>query len=138
MSDISQDDLDAMRHTAAHVLAAASVRLRPETRLGVGPAIEDGFYHDIDVDVHYTEQDLPKLQKEMERIKKMNLSIAHREISKEEAKKLFAQDPYKLELIDEIEDLPLLAGERLLRGHGRVLRRKSEGSMHRTAAEAQG
>lgn len=99
-----REDIEAMRHTAAHVLAAASTKLRPETRLGVGPAIDDGFYHDIDVDERYSESDLGALQEEMEKIRKMNLPITHREIPKDEARKLFAHDPFKLELIDEIED----------------------------------
>lgn len=99
----SPPDLAAMRHTAAHVLAAASRRLRPDTKLGVGPDIENGFYHDLDVAEHYTEADLAALQEEMEKIKEQDLPITHREVSKEEARQLFAHDPYKLELIDEIE-----------------------------------
>lgn len=99
--DIS--NLESMRHTAAHILAAASAHLRPDTKLGVGPAIEDGFYHDIDVAERYTEEDLIALQAEMEKIKERDLPITQREVSKDEAKKLFAHDPYKLELIDEIE-----------------------------------
>lgn len=95
--------LDAMRHTAAHVLAAASKQLNPETRLGVGPAIENGFYHDIDVDERYTEADLARLQATMHEIQKKDLPIEQREISKSEARKLFAHDPFKLELIDEID-----------------------------------
>lgn len=95
--------LAAMRHTAAHVLAAASTQLRPETRLGVGPAIEDGFYHDIDVDEHYSEEDLKQLEKKMKEIQRKNFPIEQREISKEEARELFKNDPFKLELIDEIE-----------------------------------
>lgn len=97
------EKMQAMRHTAAHMLAAASRNLRPETRLGVGPATEDGFFHDIDVDQNYTEADLPELQAEMEKIKKMDLPIQQREVSKEEAREMFAADPFKLELIDEIE-----------------------------------
>ncbi len=100
----NNDTLQKMRHTAAHVLAAASAQLKPETRLGVGPAIDDGFYHDIEVDENWTEADLPKLQKKMEEIKNMALPITHRQMDKSEAKKLFAKDPYKIELIDEIPD----------------------------------
>lgn len=92
-----------MRHTAAHILAAASTQLKPDTKLGVGPAINDGFYHDIDVAQRYTEADLVPLQAKMEEIVAMNLPITQREVSKAEAKNLFAHDPYKLELIDEIE-----------------------------------
>src|SRR5688500_7161201 len=99
---MSSPDLEAMRHTAAHILAAASTQLKPETKLGVGPATDDGFYHDIDVSERWTEADLKTLQAEMEKIKKQDLAITQREVSKEEARTLFAQDPYKLELIDEL------------------------------------
>jgi threonyl-tRNA synthetase len=101
--ETTPEQLAAMRHTAAHVLAAASVQLKPETRLGVGPAIDDGFYHDIDVDERYTEADLKKLEKEMRKIQNKNLPITQREVSKDEARELFKDDPFKLELIDEIE-----------------------------------
>ncbi len=100
----SRLDLEAMRHTAAHVLAAASQKLRPETRLGVGPAIDDGFYHDIDVDQNYTEEDLKALEKQMKKIQAQNLPITHRMVSKDEARQMFANDPFKLELIDEIPE----------------------------------
>lgn len=98
-----QDELNDMRHTAAHVLAAASQQLKPETRLGVGPATSEGFFHDIDVDKNYSKEDLRKLQKKMVEIKKMNLPIVQREVSKEEARRLFKDDPYKLELIEDVE-----------------------------------
>ena len=97
------DSIKTMRHSAAHVLAAASVQLRPETRLGVGPDIENGFYHDIDVDENYSEQDLKVLEKKMKEIQRMKLSIVKKDISKNEAKKLFKNDPFKLELIEDIE-----------------------------------
>lgn len=97
-------DLAAARHTAAHILAAASTKLKPDTKLGVGPAIADGFYHDIDVQEHYTADDLPRLQAEMEKIVDMDLPITQREVTKAEARQLFAHDPYKLELIDEITE----------------------------------
>lgn len=101
--EINKKKLETMRHTAAHVLAAASRQLKPETRLGVGPAIENGFFHDIDVDENWTEEDLPALQKKMEEIKKMNLPIKQRKISKEEARELFKDDSFKIKLINEIE-----------------------------------
>lgn len=100
---VPKDELNKMRHSAAHVLAAASQQLKPETRLGIGPATEDGFFHDIDVDERYTEQDLKKLEKKMLEIKKMDLPITQKQISKDEARQLFKNDPYKLELIEDIE-----------------------------------
>jgi threonyl-tRNA synthetase len=102
--EVAKEDLNRMRHTAAHVLAAASTQLRSETRLGVGPGTDDGFFHDIDVDDNYTEEDLKALEKKMRGIQKMNLKMKHYEVDKDEARKLFKDDPYKLELIDEIED----------------------------------
>lgn len=101
---MKQADLEAMRHTAAHVLAAASTKLKADTKLGVGPAIEDGFYHDIDVAERYTEDDLALLEEKMREIVAMDLPITQREVSKEEARTLFAHDPYKLELIEELPD----------------------------------
>jgi threonyl-tRNA synthetase len=94
--------LEAMRHTAAHVLAAASVQLNPDTKLGVGPDTEYGFFHDVDSAHRYSEEDLKALEKEMKKIQKMNLPITQKEISKDAARALFANDPYKLELIDDI------------------------------------
>ena len=104
MTDDNDDQLTKMRHTAAHVLAAASTKLKPETKLGIGPATEDGFFHDLDVETNWTENDLKKLEREMEKIKSSDLAITHREVDKDEARKLFAHDPYKLELIEEFED----------------------------------
>ncbi|MBI3255709.1 MAG: threonine--tRNA ligase [Candidatus Andersenbacteria bacterium] len=102
MKKANLEELDAMRHTAAHILAAASTKLRPDTKLGVGPAIEDGFYHDIDVAERYTEDDLCTLAEKMREIVAMDLPITQREVSKDKARKLFARDPYKLELIEEL------------------------------------
>ncbi len=104
MAHPKEFDLAAARHTAAHILAAASTKLKPDTKLGVGPAIDNGFYHDIDVSQHYTLDDLPTLQAEMEKIVAMDLPITQRDVSKDEARQIFAHDPYKLELINEIED----------------------------------
>src|SRR3989344_5205984 len=104
MVKLAQHDLEAMRHTAAHILAAASTQLRPDTKLGVGPAIEDGFYHDIDVAERYSENDLAALEEKMREIVAMDLPITQREVSKDEARALFAHDPYKLELIEELPD----------------------------------
>ncbi len=96
-------NLEFMRHSAAHVLAAASAQLKTETRLGVGPATESGFFHDIDVDENYSEEDLKLLEEKMEEIKKADLPIRQREVSKKGARELFKNDPFKLELIEEIE-----------------------------------
>lgn len=104
MAKLKQNEkLVRMRHTAAHVLAAASKELKPDTKLGVGPTTENGFFHDVEVEENWTEQDLAKLEKKMKEIKKRNLPIVQREVNKDEARKLFKHDPYKLELIEKIQ-----------------------------------
>ncbi len=95
----------ALRHTAAHVLAQAVMRLYPEVKLGIGPAIEDGFYYDFDSPVSFGPDALAKIEEEMKKIVSENLPVTREEVDKEAARSLFAQDnqPYKLELL---EDLP--------------------------------
>lgn len=99
------ESLEILRHTASHVLAQAVKRLYPRVRLGIGPAVKDGFYYDIDFPESISEEDLPKIEEEMRRIVDEDLPIARREMSKEEAKELFESlgEIYKLELIEEIE-----------------------------------
>lgn len=103
----SQDGLEIMRHSSAHLMAQAVKRLfgGKEVKLGVGPVIEDGFYYDMDLEHPLNPEDLQKIEKEMERIIGENLSITRREVSREEAIAIFTEmgDPYKLELI---RDLP--------------------------------
>ncbi|WP_433943923.1 threonine--tRNA ligase [Paenibacillus sp. SN-8-1] len=103
----SQDGLEMMRHSSAHLLAQAVKRLfgNKEVKLGIGPVIEDGFYYDMDLEHPLNPEDLQKIEKEMERIVGENLPITRREVSRQEALDIFAEleDPYKLELI---RDLP--------------------------------
>ncbi|RUT29188.1 threonine--tRNA ligase [Paenibacillus zeisoli] len=103
----SQDGLEMMRHSSAHLLAQAVKRLfgNKEVKLGIGPVIEDGFYYDMDLEHPLNPEDLQKIEKEMERIIGENLPITRREVSRQEALDIFAEleDPYKLELI---RDLP--------------------------------
>ncbi|MFC3927669.1 threonine--tRNA ligase [Streptococcus caprae] len=97
-----EDAFDLLRHSAAHLFAQAAKRLFPELRLGVGPAIENGFYYDTDnVAGQITNEDLPRIEEEMAKIVKENYPCIREEISKEEALELFADDPYKVELINE-------------------------------------
>ena len=93
-----------MRHSASHVMAEALLSLFPEAKFGIGPAIEDGFYYDFDLPRPLTPEDLPVIEQKMGEIIEAGLPFNHREITKDEAKKLFADQPYKLELIDEVED----------------------------------
>ena len=93
-----------MRHSASHVLAEAVLSMFPDAKFGIGPAIEDGFYYDFDLPRSLTPDDLPVIEEKMGEIIKADLPFTYKELTKEEAKKLFASQPYKLELIDEIPD----------------------------------
>lgn len=94
------------RHSSAHVMAQAVKRLFPDTKLAIGPAIEEGYYYDFDPQRPFTAEDLEKIQEEMETIIKEDLPFKRFELSREEALKLFSdlKEPYKVELIN---DLPL-------------------------------
>ncbi|MCQ6278332.1 threonine--tRNA ligase [Bacillus sp. EB600] len=102
----SKDALEVLRHSTAHLMAQAVKRLYPEVKLGVGPVIESGFYYDMDLDVSLTPEDLPKIEKEMTKIVNENLEVIRKEVSRNDAVKLFkeAGDPYKLELIEAIPE----------------------------------
>lgn len=95
----------ALRHTAAHVMAQAVLRLFPGTKLAIGPAIADGYYYDFDSEHKFTPDDLEKIEKEMKKIVKEDLALVRESISREEAIKMFKEqgEQYKVELI---EDLP--------------------------------
>jgi threonyl-tRNA synthetase len=99
-----EEKLETMRHSASHVMAEAVLSVFPGARFAIGPAIEDGFYYDFELPRPLTPDDLPVIEKKMAEIIKADLPFTHREISKKEAKKLFADQPYKLELIEEISD----------------------------------
>ena len=101
----AEDELRAIRHTASHVLAQAVKRLYPETKLAIGPAIDDGFYYDFDREGGFTPEDLEKLEAEMNKIVKENLPLKPFSLPREEAIALMKEkgEPYKVELI---EDLP--------------------------------
>ena len=101
----AKDELRAIRHTASHVLAQAVKRLYPETKLAIGPAIDDGFYYDLDREGGFTPDDLEKLEAEMKKIVKENLALKPFVLPRDEAIKFMQEkgEPYKVELI---EDLP--------------------------------
>ena len=103
ITDKSEEALQIMRHSCAHLMAHAMTRLYPGIHFGVGPAIESGFYYDTDKEQPLTELDLPAIEKEMAKIVAANYPIERREVTREEALDLFAKDPYKQELI---RDLP--------------------------------
>lgn len=97
-------DVSTIRHSAAHVLAEAVLKLYPGVKLGIGPAIDDGFYYDFQFPAPVTEDDLPAIEKEMRRIIAGGHGFVRRELSAEEARVLFADQPFKLELIDGLAD----------------------------------
>ncbi|MBC8429552.1 MAG: threonine--tRNA ligase [Dehalococcoidia bacterium] len=96
--------LEIMRHSAAHVLAEAVQSIFPDAKFGIGPAIENGFYYDFDLPRSLTPDDLPLIEAKMGEIIALNAPFIGQETAKEEARALFAAQPYKLELIDEIPD----------------------------------
>ncbi|WP_151735347.1 threonine--tRNA ligase [Paenibacillus tengchongensis] len=104
----SPEGLEVMRHSTAHLMAQATRRLfgAKEVKLGVGPVIEDGFYYDMDLEHSLNPEDLLKIEKEMERIISENLPIVRKEVSREEALRIFGElgDPYKLELIEALPE----------------------------------
>lgn len=97
--------LEVLRHSAAHLLAEAVKKLYPHAHFGVGPVIEDGFYYDIDLgDDVLSEHDLPIIEKEMKKIASQNSKIEREVVTKEHALELFKDDPYKVELINELPE----------------------------------
>ncbi len=98
---MNQEQLDALRHSTAHLLAAAVLKLYPDTKRAIGPAIPEGFYYDFEFSKPISEEDLKKIEKEMEKIAQSWKNFEKKEITPAEAKKFFAKEPYKLELIDE-------------------------------------
>lgn len=90
-------------HSASHVLAQAVKVLFPEARLAIGPAVEDGFYYDFDVPRSFTPEDLENIEREMAKVVEADLRFVRREASREEAMVLFQDEPYKLELLEDLE-----------------------------------
>jgi threonyl-tRNA synthetase len=102
----TKEALEILRHSTAHLMAQAIKRLYPNVKLGVGPVIENGFYYDIDMDETISHEDLPKIEKEMKKIVGENLPVIRKEVSRDEAKKMYEEigDHLKLELIDDIPE----------------------------------
>ncbi len=103
----SPEGLDALRHSAAHLLAWAVLDLFPETKLAFGPPVENGFYYDFDRDTPFTEDDLVALEARMRELAARKVPIEREEISAADARRLFADQPYKLEQIEALGDVPL-------------------------------
>jgi threonyl-tRNA synthetase len=98
------EKLEMMRHSAAHVLAEAVQSIFPDAKFGIGPAIQDGFYYDFDLPRSLTPDDLPIIEAKMREIIAADLPFTREEVTKKKARSLFAAQPYKLELIEEIPD----------------------------------
>ena len=92
------------RHSLSHVMAQAVRRLFPEARLAIGPAIDDGFYYDFDVPEPFSAEDLGRIEKEMKRVVRENHRFEREEVGRDEARHRLRDEPYKLEILDELED----------------------------------
>jgi threonyl-tRNA synthetase len=91
-----------LRHSGAHILATAVRRLRPDAKIGFGPAIDDGFYYDFEVEQPFTPEDLAKFEDEMRKVVAEKYPFVREEVSRGEALKRFADDPLKLERIEDL------------------------------------
>ena len=96
--------LDVLRHSAAHILATAVRRLRPEAKIGFGPAIEDGFYYDFEVAEPFTPEDLAAFESEMRKVAAEKFPFVRDEVDRRAAQQRFADDPLKLERLSELGD----------------------------------
>jgi threonyl-tRNA synthetase len=100
--NMDKDNLNNLRHSAAHLLAAAVLEFYPDAKRTIGPSIENGFYYDFDFgDQVVTEADLEKIENKMRELLKKWVGMKRREVSAEEAKEFYQDNPYKLELIEQ-------------------------------------
>ena len=104
LTEKDPESLGVLRHSAAHVLATAVRELRPGAGIGFGPAIEDGFYYDFDVDAPFTPEDLEAFEQKMRDVVAADQPFERRRVTKEEARELFGDDPLKLERLEEFHD----------------------------------
>ncbi len=98
------ENIEQIRHSLAHLLASAVLEFYPKTKLGIGPAIENGFYYDMALPKEFKPEDLPKIEARMRELIKENQEFVGKKVSKITAKKLFAKQPYKLELIKDLKE----------------------------------
>jgi len=96
--------LDNLRHSSAHVLAEAVIKLFPDAKLTIGPPIEDGFYYDFDIENAFTPKDLKKIEQEMRRIINQNTDFIEREVTREEAMLSVKNNPFKIEILESIPE----------------------------------
>jgi threonyl-tRNA synthetase len=100
----SPEGLYVLRHSTAHAMAQAILELYPGSKLTIGPPIENGFYYDIEVAGRVSDDDLPRIEERMREISERDLPIRMEEVSKAEARELYKDNPYKLELVEDLED----------------------------------
>ena len=100
----TNEGLEILRHSTSHLMAQAVKRLYPNVQVTIGPAIKDGFYYDFDTDKPFTDEDLPKIEAEMKKIIKENPSIERFELPRNEALELMKDEPYKVELINDLPE----------------------------------
>ncbi|CAB1068175.1 Threonyl-tRNA synthetase (EC [Olavius algarvensis Delta 1 endosymbiont] len=98
-----KEGLEILRHSAAHVMAQAILRIYKDAKLTIGPAVEDGFYYDIDMEP-VSEDDFPKIEAEIKKIIKEKLPVKRREVAKTEALDFYKDEPYKLEMLSDLDD----------------------------------
>ena len=104
LTDRDADSLAVLRHSAAHVLATAVRRLRPDAKIGFGPAIDDGFYYDFEVATPFTPDDLAAFEAEMRKVVQEKYPFVREEVDLDQARQKFADDPLKLERLDDFTD----------------------------------
>lgn len=104
LTEKDPESLAVLRHSGAHILATAVRRLRPDAKIGFGPAIEDGFYYDFEVGEPFTPEDLEKFEAEMKKVIAEKYRFVREEVSQAEARKRFADDPLKLERLSEFSE----------------------------------
>ncbi len=100
----SAEGLEVLRHSTAHTMAQAILELYPGSKLTIGPPIENGFYYDIEVEGDITDEDLPRIEERMREVAARDLPIVREEISKAEAEELYRDNPYKWEIVCDLED----------------------------------
>ncbi|HIF43565.1 MAG TPA: threonine--tRNA ligase, partial [Dehalococcoidia bacterium] len=102
--DELQAHRNAMRHSAAHVMADAVLKLFPEAKMGIGPPIENGFYYDFEVSRPFTPEDLEEIEKLMNETIKGGFAFQREDLSRADAETMFSDQPYKMELIEGLPD----------------------------------
>src|SRR3990170_4357571 len=114
MSHMSEaDDLQVLRHSTAHVMAQAVCDLWPGAKYAIGPPIEDGFYYDFDLPEQLTPEDLPRIEARMREIVGEDQPFTREQVSRDEALKRFADQPYKVEIIEGVEEAEGAGGDQV-------------------------